>query len=84
MLRGDRGFLRPPIADIDTYGIPAGKKQASRMLACSLAGSPRSAAPDLRCFIARTGVDELIVSSTIDDQQASWDPYHWLKQPPLG
>ncbi len=80
MLRGDRGLLQPPIADIDTYWTPAEKIQASRMLSCSFVGSPHTVTQDLRLFIEQTGVDELIVSCAVHDQQARRDSYRWLKQ----
>lgn len=79
MLRGDRGLLQPPIDDIESYWTPMEKMQASRMLACSFAGSPDTVEAALRNFIARTRVDELIVASTIYSEQARRNSYALLK-----
>ena len=83
MVRGDRGLLQRPIDDIDAYWTPVEKLQASRMLACSFVGSPGTVERSLREFIARTGVDELIVASAIYDQQARCDSYALLRKLPL-
>lgn len=83
MVRGDRGLLQRPIDDIDAYWTPVEKLQASRMLACSFVGSPGTVERSLREFIARTGVDELIVASAIYDQQARRDSYALLRKLPL-
>lgn len=83
MVRGDRGLLQKPIDDIDAYWTPVEKMQASRMLACSFVGSPGTVERSLREFIARTGVDELIVASAIYDQQARCDSYALLRKLPL-
>lgn len=83
MVRGDRGLLQKPIDDIDAYWTPVEKLQASRMLACSFVGSPGTVERSLREFIARTGVDELIVASAIYDQQARRDSYALLRKLPL-
>ena len=80
MVRGDRGLLQKPIDDIETYWTPVEKMQASRMLACSFVGSPETVERALREFVARTGVDELIVSSAVYDQQARRDSYELLRK----
>lgn len=80
MVRGERGLLQPPIDDIETYWTPMEKAQASRMLACSFVGSAATVEHGLRDFIARTGVDELIVSAAVYDQQARRDSYRLLKR----
>jgi len=79
MFRGDRGLLQPPIDDIETYWSPMEKMQASRMLACSFVGAPRTVEAQLRSFLARTGVDELIVASAIYDPVARRNSYSLLK-----
>lgn len=70
MFRGARGYLKPPIGDIETYWTPSEKLQAMRMLACSFVGSEAKVKAELQAFIARTGVDELMVASAIYDQSA--------------
>ena len=78
MFRGERGLLQPPIDDIESYWTPAEKHQASRMLACSFVGAPDTVAQSLREFLARTGVDELIVASATFDQAARHRSYEML------
>ncbi len=80
MFRGDRGLLQPPIDDIESYWTPMEKMQASRMLACSFVGSPETVEAGLKAFIARTGLDELIVASAIFDPAAKLKSYEMLKR----
>ena len=70
MFRGDRGLLQPPIDDIETYWSPMEKVQASRMLACSFVGAPATVEASLNAFVARTGLDELIVACAVYDPAA--------------
>ena len=79
MVRNERGLLQPPIDDIETYWTPTEKLHASRMLACSFVGSPATVERELRAFVARVGVDELIVASAIHDQQARFRSFELLK-----
>ncbi len=78
MFRGARGYLKPPVDDIETYWSPAEKIQASRMLECSFVGSPEKVSTELRAFIASTGVDELMVASAIHDHAARLRSYELL------
>ena len=78
MFRKDRGYLKPPIDDIETYWTPTEKLQASRMLGCSFVGSPKTVESGLKEFIAKTGVDELMVSSAIYDHAARLRSYELL------
>ena len=61
------------------YWTPREKVHASRMLACSFVGSPATVEGQLRDFVARTGIDELIVASAIYDQQAKLRSFELLK-----
>ena len=78
MFRKDRGYLKPPIDDIETYWTPTEKLQASRMLGCSFVGSPKTVESALREFVDKTGVDELMVSSAIYDHGARLRSYELL------
>ena len=78
MFRKDRGYLKPPIGDIETYWTPTEKLQASRMLGCSFVGSPKTVESGLKDFIGKTGVDELMVSSAIYDHAARLRSYELL------
>ena len=78
MVRGTRGLLSPPIDDIETYWSPAEKAHASRMLACSIVGSPSTVRRELQRFVTRTGADEFMVVSAIYDQGARLRSYEIL------
>ncbi|HEY0835934.1 MAG TPA: LLM class flavin-dependent oxidoreductase [Azospirillum sp.] len=80
LVRGTRGQLPPPIDDIESYWSPMEKPQASRMLACSIVGSPDTVRRGLESFIARTGADELIVASAIHDHAARLHSYELLAE----
>ena len=80
MFRKDRGFLKPPIDDIETYWTPTEKLQASRMLSCSFVGSPKTVGSELNQFIAKTGVDELMVASAIYDHAVRLRSYELLAE----
>ncbi|MFO1123757.1 MAG: LLM class flavin-dependent oxidoreductase [Hyphomicrobiales bacterium] len=78
MLRGVRGYMKPPVDDIESYWTPAEKAQVSRMLACSFVGSPQTVQDKLRSFVAETGVDELMVASPVHDHDARLTSYALL------
>ncbi|MDP8996814.1 MAG: LLM class flavin-dependent oxidoreductase [Pseudomonadota bacterium] len=78
MVRGARGLLMPPIPDIETYWSPSEKVQASRMLSCSFVGSPKTVQAQLKAFVERTGVDELMVAPAIYDHAARLKSYELL------
>ena len=80
MFRKDRGYLKPPIDDIETYWTPTEKLQASRMLSCSFVGSPKTVESALREFVDKTGVDELMVASAIYDHAARLRSYELLAE----
>ena len=79
MVRNERGLLQPPIDDIDSYWTATEQVHASRMLACSFVGSPATVERQLRDFVARTGIDELMVASAIYDQRAKFRSFELLK-----
>jgi alkanesulfonate monooxygenase SsuD/methylene tetrahydromethanopterin reductase-like flavin-dependent oxidoreductase (luciferase family) len=80
MVRGARVFMKPPINDIETYWSPPEKAQVQRMLACTFAGSPETLRGELRDFIARTGVDELMVATAVYDHGARLRSYELLAE----
>ena len=79
MVRNERGLLQPPIDDIDSYWTATERLHASRMLTCSFVGSPATVESQLRDFVARTGIDELLVASAIYDQRAKLRSFELLK-----
>ncbi len=78
MLRGVRGYMKPPIEDIESYWTPAEKMQASRMLACSFVGAPETVSTALRAFVDKTGVDELMVTTPVYDHASRLKSYELL------
>jgi luciferase family oxidoreductase group 1 len=75
MVRGERGLLKPPIDDIESYWSAVEKAHASSMLACAFVGSPETVRRELAVFAERTGADELIVASAIYDHPARLRSY---------
>ena len=80
MVRGKRGYLKPPIDDIESYWSREEKIHASRMLAWSFVGSPDTVKRKLDAFVASTGVDELMVASALFDHQARLRSYELLAE----
>jgi len=78
MLRSERGYLKPPVDDIESYWTAVERVQASRMLACSFVGSPQTVKSGLQNFVNQTGIDELMVSSAIYDHRARLRSYELL------
>ncbi len=80
MVRGARGKMRPPIDDIETYWSPAEKTHAEHMLTYAFVGSPRTVQQGLQDFIDKTGIDELMVTTSIYDHAARLRSYELLAQ----
>jgi luciferase family oxidoreductase group 1 len=80
MVRGRRGKLPAPIDDIESYWTPMEKAQASRMLACSVVGSPGTVREGVRRLVEETGADELIVAAAIHDHDARLRSYEILAE----
>jgi luciferase family oxidoreductase group 1 len=70
LIRGSPGKLQAPVDDIEEYWGPAEKFQASRMLKHSIVGSAETVRRDLESFAALTKADELMIVTSIHDQQA--------------
>lgn len=75
LFRGTRGKLPPPIDDIEAYWTPMEKAQASKMLSCSVVGSPETVRRGVQQLVERTRADELIVAAAIYDHQARLRSY---------
>ncbi|BBE74262.1 LLM class flavin-dependent oxidoreductase [Oharaeibacter diazotrophicus] len=78
MIRGRRGRLQPPIADIEAYWTPGEKAHVSGMLARSFVGSRETVRAGLAAFVAETGVDEVIAAAAIHDHGARLRSYEIL------
>jgi luciferase family oxidoreductase group 1 len=68
--RGTPGRLPPPIEDIGTYASPIEKTMIDQALSCSIIGSAESVIRGLREFVARTQVDELMITANIYEHAA--------------
>jgi luciferase family oxidoreductase group 1 len=78
IFRGVRGYLPPPIDDIERFWSPSEKMQVGRMLACSIIGGPETVRLGLEAFIAKTGADELMIAAAIFDHKARIRSYEIL------
>jgi luciferase family oxidoreductase group 1 len=78
MAKGVRGFMKPPINNIEDYWSGPEKAQAQRMLACSFVGSPETLRRELKAFMDRTGADELMVATAVYDHGARLKSYDLL------
>jgi luciferase family oxidoreductase group 1 len=67
IFRGARGLSRPPIDDIESYWSAMEKRQAMRMLARSIIGSPGTVRSGIDALIAETDADELMIVSDVFD-----------------
>jgi luciferase family oxidoreductase group 1 len=63
--RATPGRLPPPIDDIRAYASPAEITTIDQALSCSVVGSAESVFQGLRDFVARTQVDELMITANI-------------------
>lgn len=68
--RGRPGKLQPPVEGFVETLNPMERAMLSEALACSVAGSPETVRRSLESFIARTGADELMITSQIYDHAA--------------
>ena len=78
MGRGVRGYMMPPINNIEHYWSGAEKHQAQRMLVCSFAGLPETLRRELTAFMTRTGADELMMATAVYDHGARLKSYELL------
>ena len=65
--RGRPGRLPPPLPDFDTLIDGYGRAMLNDALACAIVGGPEKIRSGLEEFIARTGADELMVTTNIFD-----------------
>ena len=67
---GNPGKLKPPVANYRASLGPQGERILDHVLQCSAVGSPATVARGIAAFIERTGVDELMIASSIYDHEA--------------
>ena len=80
LLRGDRCPSKAPIDDIDTYWSPEEKRQAQRMLANSIIGSPDTVRQGLKELLERTRANELMIVSDVYDHALRLRSYERIAQ----
>src|SRR4051812_5232750 len=68
--RGTPGRLPPPIAGFEDRLTPAERAMIAQALSSTAVGSPETVRRGIEAFIARTGADELIVTSQMFDHAA--------------
>jgi alkanesulfonate monooxygenase SsuD/methylene tetrahydromethanopterin reductase-like flavin-dependent oxidoreductase (luciferase family) len=77
---GNPGKLKPPVAGyLDTLG-PGERAMVDNVLSCSAIGSPDKVRAQVEDFVARTGADELMITSQIYDHQARLNSYRLLAE----
>jgi luciferase family oxidoreductase group 1 len=78
--RGQPAQLPPPVAGFGETMTPTERGMLEQALACSAVGSPDTIRRGVEAFVARTGADELIVTSQIYDHPARLRSYEILAQ----
>jgi luciferase family oxidoreductase group 1 len=76
--RGQPAQLPPPVAGFGETMTAAERGMLEQALACSAVGSPDTVRRGVDAFVARTGADELIVTSQIYDHGARLRSYEIL------
>jgi luciferase family oxidoreductase group 1 len=67
---GTPGPLPPPVDDMDSRLDPAARAMLDQALSCAIVGSPETVKAGLAAFVARTGADELMVTTSVFDHGA--------------
>jgi alkanesulfonate monooxygenase SsuD/methylene tetrahydromethanopterin reductase-like flavin-dependent oxidoreductase (luciferase family) len=67
---GNPRQLPPPVPGYRESLGAQGRAILDQVLSCSATGSPTTVASGLAAFVARTGVDEVMITSSIYDHQA--------------
>jgi luciferase family oxidoreductase group 1 len=77
---GRPGKLQPPQRGYLSSLGPQESAMLDQVLSCSAIGSPQTVAHELQAFIARTGADELMITSQIFDHAARLHSYEITAQ----
>jgi luciferase family oxidoreductase group 1 len=72
---GNPGKLPPPLAGYADTLPPSGRAILDEVLRCSAIGAPATVRAAIEAFVARTGADELMVTSQIYDHAARLRSY---------
>ena len=77
---GQRGQLKPPLAGYGD-GLPLEQRALlDHLLSCSAIGSPATVKAATEAFVARTGANELMITSQIFDHQARLRSFELLAE----
>jgi luciferase family oxidoreductase group 1 len=77
---GTPGKLKPPLAGYRDTLPPPYRAMIDNVLSCSAIGSPARVREQVEAFVARTGADELMVTSQIFDHQARLRSFELLAE----
>ena len=77
---GRPGRLPPPLPGYRENAGPAERALLDSVLSCATIGSPDTVREGLKAFIARTGADELMITSNMFDHQARLRSYEIAAQ----
>jgi len=72
--------LQPPDAGFESTLSPPEREQIAHMQSCSAVGAPEAVKAQMAAFIARTGANELMITSQIFDHQARLRSYEIAAQ----
>ena len=78
--RGQPGRLPPPATGFEDSLTPVERSLIAQALSCAAVGSRQTVRAGLDAFIARTGADELIITSQIFDHAARLRSYEILTE----
>lgn len=70
VVSGRRKLLQPPVDDMNTIWTEAEAYQVQQMLAYAFVGSKEKIKNDMQQFVAQTGVNEIMATAHIYDQDA--------------
>jgi luciferase family oxidoreductase group 1 len=77
---GRPGRLPPPVPGYRENADPAARALLDSVLSCATIGSPATVREGLKAFIARTGADELMITSQMFDHRARLRSYEIAAQ----
>lgn len=80
LFRNERGPLKTPVDNMEGIWTDLEKAQAQKMGYYSFTGTPEKVKKALNGFISQTGIDELMVSSFIYDEDAEKRSYELLME----
>ena len=72
--------LQPPVRGYEAHLSPPQKAMLDEVLSCSAIGAPEMVRQQMKGFIDRTGVDELMITAQIFDHQARLHSYEIAAQ----